>query len=76
MRTPTRGSAHQALRAHRPDQTEDQVGRHDEGRHEDVVHGDPAHDVAHAVDGHERRRQDGDPAPAEHAGGQQVDQRH
>ena len=57
-----------------PDLPEDQVGRHDEDRHEDVVHRDAAHDVAHAVDRNEGRREDGDPAPAEHRRREQVDE--
>ena len=75
MRTPTSGSTHQAARpSARPDLPERQVRGHDERRHEDVVHADAAHHVAHPVDRHEGRGQDGDPAPAEHRGGEQVDE--
>ena len=43
----------------RPDLPEEGIAGHDEGRREDVVHRDPAHDVAHPVEGHEQRQ----PAP-------------
>ena len=57
----------------RPDLPEDQVGGGHEGRHEDVVHADPAHDVAHRVDRDEGRGEQRDAAPAEERGDEQVD---